>query len=199
MAFAYPLSLRFKILAIASRIYVQDATGGELLYVKQRAFRLKEDVRIFLDSTQTTELYQMRADRILDVSPGFTITDHSGNLVGYIKREGLRSIWRASYLLLDAGATVTHHIKEENPWLKVLDGLLSEVPGVGILANYVIHPSYVVYEVGSEQPVFRMTKKPALLEGRFRIDKLIEVPGPTLEARLVLGLMLMVVFERARG
>jgi hypothetical protein len=199
MAYDYPLNLRFKILAIASQIYVQDAAGRDLLYVKQRAFRLREDVRIFADPTQTSELFQMRADRIIDISPRFTITDPGGGVVGGIKREGLRSIWRASYLLEDGNGIETHHIKEENPWAKVLDGLLSEVPVIGMFTNYLIHPSYLLYDSATGRPLFRLRKRPAFFEGRFSVEQLETIPDPALEARLVLGMMLMVIFERARG
>ena len=37
----FPLDLRFKIVAIAPQISVTDASGALLLYVKQKAFRLK--------------------------------------------------------------------------------------------------------------------------------------------------------------
>ncbi len=200
MPYAYPLTLRFKILAIASQIYVQDATGRDVLYVKQRAFKLKEDVRICSDSSQTCELYQMKADRVLDISPRFTITDSAtGAVVGYIKREGLRSLWKASYLLLDASGAVTHHIKEENPWIRVFDAIVSDLPLVGFLTSYLLHPSYIVYEAGSERPLYRLKKQPAFFEGRFSIDPLAEIPDEQLERRLVLGQMMMTLFERARG
>jgi hypothetical protein len=199
MPYEYPMSLRFKIIALSSQIYVEDAHGRELLYVKQKAFKLKEDVRIFQDKTQTNELFQMKADRVLDISPRFTITDPAGNVFGYIKREGLRSLWKASYLLMDSQGVETHHIKEESPWLKVLDGLLSEIPILGLFTNYLIHPSYLVYETGTEKPLFRLTKQPAFFEGRFKVEKLADIPDEWLEVRLVLGQMMMMVFERARG
>lgn len=199
MAYQYPLSLRFKIVAIASQIFVQDANGTDVLYIKRKAFKLKEDVRVCQDSTQSVELYTMKADRVLDISPRFTITDRSGATIGAIKREGLRSLWRASYLLEDAQGTVTHHIKEENPWMKVLDALLSEIPILGMLTSWLIHPSYLVLESGAEVPAYRLTKRPALFEGRFTIEKLADIPEEATEERLVLGQMLMVMFERSRG
>ena len=45
----YPLDLSFKILAIAPQISVSDANGALVLYVKQKAFKLKEDVTIYAD------------------------------------------------------------------------------------------------------------------------------------------------------
>ena len=45
----YPLSLSFKIMAMAPQIYVRDATGEIVCYVKQKMFRLKEVVSVFRD------------------------------------------------------------------------------------------------------------------------------------------------------
>jgi uncharacterized protein YxjI len=199
MAFQYPLSLRFKIVAIASQIYVEDANGQEILYVQRKAFKLKEDVRICQDRSQTVELFQMKADRVLDISPHFTVTDNQGALFAGIKREGLRSLWKASYLLEDMQGQVTHHIKEEFPWLKALDILLGELPIICLFTNYLVHPSYLILESGSERPLFRIKKQPAFFEGRFKVEKLTEIPDEKLEMRLILGIMLATMFERARG
>ena len=38
----YPLELSFKIIALAPQIYVKDARGQELLYVRQKLLKLKE-------------------------------------------------------------------------------------------------------------------------------------------------------------
>ena len=49
---AYPLDLRFKLIAIASQIYVRDAAGSLRYYVRQKAFTLKEAVTVFADEAR---------------------------------------------------------------------------------------------------------------------------------------------------
>ena len=62
----YPLKLSFKLLAIASQIYVRDANGNLLGYVKQKLFKLKENIDVFADEGQTQLLFNIKADRMLD-------------------------------------------------------------------------------------------------------------------------------------
>ena len=49
----YPLKLSFKIAALAPQLFVRDAAGTELLYVKQKLMSLKDKVTVFSDSGQT--------------------------------------------------------------------------------------------------------------------------------------------------
>ena len=44
----YPLNLSFKLLALASQIYVRDANGNLIGYVKQKLLKLKEDINVCL-------------------------------------------------------------------------------------------------------------------------------------------------------
>ncbi len=89
-------------------------------------------------------------------------------------------------------------IREENPWLKVLDGLFGSIPIVGIFAGYVFHPAYLVSPVPGGDPVIRVVKKPALLEGRFEIDR----AGTSRDATpdvVVVSVLMMLLLERGRG
>ena len=192
----YPLSLSFKILALAPQVSVRDATGALKLYVKQKAFKLKEAVTFFGDEQQTQPLFHMAADRILDFSPRFTITDAQGRYVGAVKRQGRRSIWRARYDIEHDGQVVMS-IQEENPWAKVGDAFFSEIPLVGMFAGYVFNPKYAVTRADGTV-VMRLIKEPAFLEGKFRIEEVVDISEQE-EVRVVLGLLMMLLLERMRG
>ena len=88
-------------------------------------------------------------------------------------------------------------IKEEKPWTKVLDGLLGEIPIVGMFTGYFLHPTYVVSRANGAL-VLRVTKQPAFLEGKFIIEKHAEMTAND-EIRALLGLTMMVLLERDRG
>ena len=120
----YPLNLSFKLLALASQIYITDAAGSTLGYAKQKMFKLKEDVRIFADESQTIELYQIKADRLIDFSARYSFIDsRTGRLIGSIKRRGMRSLWSAHYEIFD-GENVAMTITEENAMIKIIDALV---------------------------------------------------------------------------
>ena len=42
---SYPLTLRFKVLALANQLSVYGADDRLLMYAKQKAFKLKEAIR----------------------------------------------------------------------------------------------------------------------------------------------------------
>ena len=129
---SYPLTLRFKVIAIARQFSVEDNTGRLLMYVKQKAFKLREAITVYADATQTRELYYIKADRIIDFSARYNITDGEGREIGAVRQQGMRSLWRARYDIL-RGDDVVFEMKEENPWAKVGDQLVQE--DVGILAS----------------------------------------------------------------
>ena len=64
----YPIDLSFKILALASQIYIRDANGNLIGYVKQKLLKLKEDINVFADENQTQIRFNIKADRVLDFS-----------------------------------------------------------------------------------------------------------------------------------
>lgn len=193
----YPVELSFKLLAIASQIYIRDANGALLGYVKQKLFKLKEDINIFADESQTQLLYNIKADRMLDFSATYNFTDASGNLLGSIKRKGMRSLWRANYEISDADSNHVMTIREENGWIKVVDSLIGEVPVVGMFTGYFFNPSYIISRI-DETRIARLQKKPALLEGKFHLSPLGQMSADE-EVKVLLSVLTMTLLERSRG
>lgn len=193
----YPVELSFKLLAIASQIYIRDANGELLGYVKQKLFKLKEDINIFADESQTQLLYNIKADRVLDFSAKYNFTDAAGNLIGSIKRKGLRSLWRANYEIYDARENQVMKISEENGWIKVVDSLIGEVPVVGMFTGYFFNPSYIVSRTDNTQ-IARLQKQPAFFEGRFRLSPLGQISADE-EIKVLLSVLSMTLLERSRG
>jgi hypothetical protein len=196
----YPLTLSFKILTLVSQLSVNDATGALVLYVRQKFFKIKEAITVYADAEQTQPLYYINADRILDISARYTITDAQGNEVGAVKRHGLRSFIKSHYEIEWEGRPVVT-VREEKGWVKVLDALLGEVPILGLFTGYFFHPAYLVtrgVEGAEGDVVMRLEKQPAFLEGKFTIEN--HQPLHPIEERvIILSLMMVVLLERRRG
>lgn len=62
----YPLDFKFKITTLSSDFNITDANGNAVAYVRQKMFKLKEDVIVFDDERQSRELFRIKADRWLD-------------------------------------------------------------------------------------------------------------------------------------
>ena len=192
----YPLGLNFKIMALAPQISVTDASGQQVFYVKQKLFKLKEAVTVFADAAQTRPLYTINADRIIDFSAQYHFTDLMGMPLGSVKRDGMKSLWRSRFNILN-GSSPNLVIREENPWIKVVDGLVGQIPVVGMFSGYLLHPAYLVSREDNTG-VMRLVKMPAFFEGKFRIDKLADLSQAE-ETRILLSLLMMVLLERSRG
>jgi uncharacterized protein YxjI len=193
----FPVDLTFKHFALASQIYVRDTSGNLLGYVKQKLFKLKEDINVFADESQTTVIYNIKADRVIDFSARYTFRDGTDNVVGSIKRQGMRSIWKANYEVADANDRHIMTIHEENGWIKVVDALVGELPIIGMFTGYFFNPSYILSRVDGT-PLARLAKQPAFLEGKFQITSEAQ-PTPAEEVQVLLGFLTMTLLERRRG
>ncbi len=194
----YPLTLTFKVLALASQATVTDASGRTILYTKQKLFKFREHVEIWTDKSQGTRLAEIKANKVIDWSARYVSTDAQGAEIGSVGRKGWRSIWKAHYETFNPGDSVPDFsIREENPWTKVLDSILGDIPIIGMFSGYFFHPSFLAARANGS-PAMRLTKQPAFFEGRFKIEKLAEMT-PREELNLFLSFMMLVMLERRRG
>lgn len=193
----FPLDLSFKVLALAPQLTVHDADGSLKFYVRQKLLKFKEAVEVFADENQNTLLYSIKADRVIDWSASYAIADARGKSLGAITRKGMRSLWRAEYHIQTAGGA-RYVVREENPWAKVMDGLFSEVPVVGMATGYLFHPAYRVTREGQDGLVMRAEKLPAFFEGKYRIEAAAKLAEDE-EATLTMGLVMLLLLERLRG
>lgn len=193
----YPLQLSFKIMALAPQIYVRDAAGQVRMYVKQKMLKLKESVTVFSDESQSTPLYHINADRVIDWSASYNFTTAAGQAIGGVKRQGRKSLWKATYEVFDAAGQTVFTIRELNPWAKVGDALFGEIPVLGMFAGYVFHPKYQVARPDGTMAI-RVSKQAAMWEGKYTLEKLQEVT-PQEEGLSVLAVLMMLLLERRRG
>lgn len=193
----YPITLTFKLLALASQIYVTDANGNLLGYVKQKLFKLKEDINVFADENQTQLLFNIKADRVIDFSAKYNFTDSSGRILGSIKRQGMRSIWKSHYQISDASDQQVMEIREENAWVKVIDAVVGEIPILGMFTGYLFNPAYIVSR-SDKTPIVRLQKQPAFFEGKFQVTTQAQL-AESEESLVLLGVLTMTLLERARG
>lgn len=192
----FPLNLTFKKIALAPQIYVRDEAGQVQLYVRQKLLKLREAVNVFADEAQQELKYTLQADRVIDVRTRYHIRDAAGNDLGQFRRKSMRSLWKL-HCEVSRGDQVVFEIREANPWVKVIDGLIGEIPVVGLLSGYFFNPVYNLMRPDGTM-VLRAVKQPALLEGKFTIEKAGELDAGD-EGLAVLSLLLMLLMEKNRG
>ena len=194
----YPLDFKFKITTFSSDFNITDKNGNYVAYVRQKIFKLKDDVIVFNDESKSQELFQIKANQWMYFNASYSITDlvQEKNF-GRLARKGMRSLWKSQYNILDENDQPKYQINEDNAWTKVLDGFVSEIPLVGMFTGYFLNPSYTVVD-NSGKEIFRLKKMPSLIGRRFQLDRLYDLADED-ESLIVLSFLMMVLLERARG
>ena len=82
--------------------YIYDANGQLVMYSKMKAFKLKEDVRLYTDESRSQTLLLIKARNVIDFSAYYDVVDGiSGETLGSVRRQGARSLLRDEWLVLD--------------------------------------------------------------------------------------------------
>ncbi|MFP2958177.1 hypothetical protein ACLEPN_10150 [Myxococcus sp. 1LA] len=114
----------FKLFGDAFHIY--DEAGNLAFYSKLKAFKLKEDIRIYGDEEMREELLTIKARGILDFGMTYDVTDAvTGERMGALRRKGLRSILRDQWLVLDANDQEVGKIEEDSMMLALVRRFLT--------------------------------------------------------------------------
>ncbi|WP_312821993.1 hypothetical protein [Epilithonimonas sp.] len=194
----YPLDFKFKITTLASDFNITDRNGNYVAYVRQKMFKLKEDVIVFNDESKSQELFNIKANQWIDFNASYMMTDLvNGKKFGRLARKGVRSIWKSRYDIIDENDQPKYQINEDNGWIKVWDSFIGEIPIIGLFTGYFLNPSYTVKDSEGKE-YFRLKKMPSLIGRRFQLERLIDIDDED-ESLVVLSFLMMVLLERARG
>ncbi|MGF7050495.1 uncharacterized protein YxjI [Paenibacillus sp. DS2015] len=121
--------VRKKVLSIAgAKFHIYNANQELVMYSQMKAFKLKEDIRLFSDESMTEELLTISARSIIDFSATYDVKDtRTGEHIGCLRRKGLKSMLKDEWLILNASETEIGRIKEDNPLLALLRRFLSNL------------------------------------------------------------------------
>jgi uncharacterized protein YxjI len=116
----------FKIFGGAFHIF--DPAGGLAFYSKMKAFKLKEDFRLYSDTDMKEEMLCIKARQILDISATYDVTDpKTGEKLGALRRKGLKSMFRDEWAILDRNDREAGTIREDSWFWALFRRLLSNL------------------------------------------------------------------------
>lgn len=98
------LLVRRKVLTmLGAKFHVYDELGELLFYTKLKAFKLKEDIRLYGSEAMEEELLRIKARQVIDFAAAYDVEDATtGEKLGALRRKGFKSILRDEWLILDA-------------------------------------------------------------------------------------------------
>ena len=111
---------------VGGAFHVFDPAGNVVLYSKQKAFKLREDIRIYTGEDMGTEVLTIRTDKIIDLGATYHVHDsqQGGVRVGSLKRKGLKSMLRDEWIILDPSGQEVGIIQEDSVALALLRRLM---------------------------------------------------------------------------
>lgn len=112
-------TIRRKVLKIfGAAFHIFDPQGRIVGYCKQKAFKFREDIRIYTDESCSTELIVIKARSIIDFSSTYDVTLSDGSSLGSLRRKGMSSTFlRDHWLVFDRTGAQIAEITEDGNFL----------------------------------------------------------------------------------
>lgn len=90
----------FKIFGAAFHVY--DEQGSVIGYCKQKAFKLREDIKLYTGEDMNDMLLSLNTQSIIDFGATYAVTLPDGTSLGTMRRKGLKSSFvRDEWLVFD--------------------------------------------------------------------------------------------------
>jgi len=186
---AGPLKIQRKAFTkIGKELFIYDQSGNLLLFVKQKGFKLKEDIRVFSDDSKTEERLSIQARKVMDFNAAFDVVDSATReKVGGMRRKGWSSMIKDEWHILDKDDNQIGSIKEDTMLLALLRRFLTN-----------LIPQTFEFIVGGEKIAeLKQHFNPFVLKADFAL-----APGGAekIDPRLaVAGVVMLMVMEGRQG
>jgi uncharacterized protein YxjI len=120
-------TIKRKFWSFFERVFrVWTGDGQLIMYIKHPLLRLREEFMVYEDEAQTRPLLRVKSKQVIAINFSFEISDvASGAVLGTVRKQGLRSIVRDRFILLDASEREIGYAEEQGasilrrffPWL----------------------------------------------------------------------------------
>lgn len=121
--------VRRKVLKLfGAAFHIYDPKGDVAFYSKMKAFKLKEDIRLYTGEDMQTEVLSIAARAIIDFSAAYDVVDpQTGEKVGALRRKGMKSILKDEWIIMDASDQQIGLIKEDSALLATVRRFLTNL------------------------------------------------------------------------
>ena len=119
--------IKRKFWSFFERIFrVWTGDGQLIMYIKHPILRLREEFMVYEDEAQTRPLLRVKSKQVIAINFSYEITDvRTGRVLGAVQKQGLRSIVRDRFTLLDPAGAEIGYAEEQGasilrrffPWL----------------------------------------------------------------------------------
>lgn len=173
-------TIRRKILSVlGARFHVYDEHNKVVAFCQQKAFKLREDIRIYTDETKAETLLVIKARQIIDFGVTLDVLLPDGQSLGSMRRKGMKStLVRDEWQIFDAAGARVAVLTEQGGFLPFARRFIDYVSLI-FPARYAL----VRDSDGSELAVFRQHFNPVV----YRLGIALKVEDEHLDELLILA------------
>ena len=94
--------LKRQVFALTGKLRFYNPQEQLVLYVEQKMFHLREDIRVYSDESKSQELLLIKARTIIDWAAAYDVLESAtGQKLGTLRRKGWQSMLRDEWEVLD--------------------------------------------------------------------------------------------------
>lgn len=150
----------------ASITMSDPASGAAIGFIKLKAFRWKDDIRVYSDQSLQTELLRIQARQVITLGATYDVIDSATNVpIISLQRKALRSAFVRDYWkILDGNGNQVGAIQETSSGLALSRRYIEVIPYVGGLLGFALAFTPQTYRItyagdGTEQVAGTVTHR----------------------------------------
>lgn len=114
-------TIRRKVFTLlGASFHVYDGSGAVVAFCRQKAFKLREDIRLYTDESKSQELLTMKTRSIIDFGATYDVALPGGEVIGSLRRKGFSSLARDSWLIFGPDGRELATLKEDSTAMAIL-------------------------------------------------------------------------------
>ena len=170
-----------------NKFWFEDVNEKRYGFCEQKRFKLKEDIRIYVDESKSHEWLKIKQKQMIDAWGGYDIMDSvSGEHIGTVRRKFWASVLRTRWHLLDAAGNEVGMLIEDSMGYALARRIL-----LGILLPKKFH---IEIGGGGEFVTMRQMFNPFIKKLVVNIP-----PSHPLDRRFIAGLAIVIAAIDGRG
>lgn len=117
-------------------LYDNDVKGEQIAFAEQSRFAFRESFTVWADEAKSSELFTVKAEKILDIHGKFIVTDPRGEIIGYCRKSFGASLLRSTWEVYDAKDTLLFTAKERNHTMAIVRRIAQFIPYLSDIAPF---------------------------------------------------------------
>ena len=122
----------FKALANEYQISIPapDSTepGDQVLYVKQKKMKIKEDIRFRVPGEENAHVFMIKAKSVFEFAGKFDVLDENDQKIGDLGKDFKKSLLRSHWIVRDANENVVMQARESSMLVALIRRFAGAIP-----------------------------------------------------------------------